>query len=250
MAYPDESYDLRIELDTKRCELSAEEIDRLSERLAPLRKVVHQFPVSDLYITVYHYPRDGRYNVHTALVLTGKTLFTADHDVAVAPAFERCVRKLVKKVQAYKAGMGNEAERHKQEKGTHQGVFPDREPDTALLGQAASNGDYPAFRQATLMYEEPVRKRAGRWAQRYPQVNALIGSRLSLEDIVEEIFLNAFERYPQKPAQVRLGDWLERLIHPSLQAMLENPDAELENVQLARTWREAVSPREGEGDTP
>jgi ribosome-associated translation inhibitor RaiA len=248
MRYPDGSYDLRIELDTKRCELSAQEIDKLSEQLAPLRKVARQFPISDLYITIYHYPRDGRFNVHTALVLTGKTLFTADHDKTVSPAFERCVRKLVKKVQAYKAGMEDAAERAKHEKGTHQEVFPDTDPDAAILEEAVESGDYPDFRLATLGYEEPMRKRIGRWVQRYPKVDAMIGERIVLADIVEEVFLNAFERYPEKPAQVRLGDWLESLIDPSLKAMLEDPEAELENVRLARTWQEAIVPTE-EGGT-
>ncbi|HZZ81660.1 MAG TPA: hypothetical protein VFE62_24375, partial [Gemmataceae bacterium] len=57
-------------------------------------------------------------------------------------------------------------------------------------------------------------------------------------DAVEEVFLNAYERYPERPQALRLGEWMEELIDPSLRALLEHPDEELESINLARTLQE------------
>lgn len=239
MPFSDTSYNLRIELDTKNCQLSPGQLDRLEKGLAPLRKPVEKFPVSSLYITVYFHPRSNSYRVKTALALSGKTLTTGDLDEQLYPAYERCVRKLVKKLLAYEADLGAEAELRKHQKGTHQDVMPQQEADAAQLKEAVDNGDYTAFRDAIYMFEEPIRKRVGRWVQRYPEVQQAIGTDITLADLVEEVFLNAFERYDERPGSVRLGNWLEDLIDPSIKLVMEHPDEELENIRFARTLRES-----------
>lgn len=230
---------LHIELDTKHCELSAAEIEKMEKCLSPLRQAVAQFPVSDLYITIIHHPRSKDYHVKTSLLLTGRTLFTGERDIYSYPAFERCITQLVKKLNAYKASLANEPETAKLGKGTYQELMATTPPDGRELEQAVESGDYATFRRATYGYEEPVRKRIGRWIQRFPEANAMIGNRLQLDDFVEEVFLNAFENYNQRPEAVRFGDWLENLIDPSLKVLLQNPDEEMENINFARTLREA-----------
>lgn len=235
MKYSDEAYNLRIELDTENCELNREEIERMERGLSPLRKPVSEFPVSDLYITITFHPRHNTYRVKTALVLTGRTLVSGDLDVTHYPAFERCVRKLIKRVEEYKASLSNDAEHSKQVKGTHHELIPEAEPDGEAVSQAVQDGDYAAFRKALFVYEEPVRKRVGRWIARYPDVDEQIGANFQIADLVEEIFLNAFERFEQRPAERRLGLWLEDLIDPSIKLLLQHPDEELENIAFART---------------
>ena len=83
-----------------------------------------------------------------------------------------------------------------------------------------------------------MRKRAGRWVQRYPEAQARLHSDFKLADLVEEVFLNAFEDYAGMPQERRFGEWLEDLIDPSLQGLLSDPDQELRNVSFARTLRE------------
>ena len=239
MPFSDTSYNLRIELDTKNCELSPGQIDKLERGLAPLRKPVEKFPVSSLYITVNFHPRSNSYRVKTALALSGRTLTTGDLDEQVYPAYERCVRKLVKKVLAYEANLGAEAELRKHQKGTYQDVTAQQEADPSAVQEAVDEGDYTAFRNDTSMYEGPVRLRIGRWVQRYPEVQAQIDEEIKLEDLVEEVFLNAFERFEERPSNVRFGDWLEELIDPSVKLVMEHPDEELENIRFARTLREA-----------
>ena len=239
MRYSDESYNLRIELDTKHFSLSTDEIGKMEDDLGSLGEVAADFPVSDLYITMEHYRQTSSYFVKLAIILPGRTLFTADRDSTWHPAYERCVRKLVKRIEAYKSKMSNEPEISKLEKGTRQEVAPTQLIDGEAVARSVSEGDYRAFHDALLPLEESVRKRVGRWVQRYPELEEQIGDRFEIADIVEEVFLTAFDRYEQRPAAMLPGDWLESLIDPSVRELLRHPDEELENVNMARASREA-----------
>src|SRR5262249_18013609 len=161
--------------------------------LAALGKLVEHFPVSDLHVLVEHNTRSNDYSVKTSLLLTGDTLVSSDRNTHVYTAYERCVNNLIEGVRAYKQRLGGVAERQKQEKGTRQEVEPSVDPDVAALDAAVRDGDYAAFRRAAYGYEEPVRKRVGRWVERYPEVAARIGKGLEIADVVEEVFLDAFE---------------------------------------------------------
>jgi len=74
--------------------------------------------------------------------------------------------------------------------------------------------------------------------QRYPQAQAQIGRGLAIGDVVEEVYLNAFERFGRRPTEVPFHEWLEELIDLSVRLLLRNPDEEAENASLARTVRE------------
>ncbi len=238
MSFSDESYNLRIELDQKGCELTADQIERMEESLDTLRKLVERFPVSNLYITVIHHERSADYHVKTSLALTGKTLFTGDRDDDALPAFDRCVRKLVQKVRAYRAKMEQDEELAKQAAGTHQMVAPTSEFDLEQIEQAVQEMDYPRFRQSLLAFETPLRERIGRWLQRYPELESRLGGDLEIADVVEEVFLNAFEQFPNRSSAVPPGDWLESLIDPSVQAILQSPDEEFAAISFARSMRD------------
>lgn len=235
MKFSDQSHNLRIELVTENYTCPPAQIEYLERTLDLLRESVRNFPVSDLYIDIKFHPRSHDFRIKTALVLTGRTLATGDLDPNLEPAFERCVRKLVKRAEEYKADLGREPERHKHLVGTHQSVVPGQEPNGEVLEAAVRDGDYAAFREATFDYEEPIRKRVGRWIDRYPQVEAEIGDELKISDIVEEVFLNAFERYDSRPQQVRFGEWLDQLIDPSIKLLMRAPDEEMQNISFAQT---------------
>jgi hypothetical protein len=239
MRYSDESYNLRVEIDTKQFELSPEDARRLHDGLSTLGKLVEDLPVSDLYVTIFHHPRGGpEYQVKTALVLPAKSLFSSDTDASFHPAFVRCVTNLVQQVTAYKQARANTDQWDKHVKGTYQEVVPSREPDPERVEAAVRAGDYVQFRKATFPFEESLRKRVGRWVGRYPEVQEKVGTDLAIADVVEAVFLNAFEGYDRRPRDVRFGRWLETLIDESLKGLLQNPDEELENISFARTLRD------------
>ncbi|HVA48457.1 MAG TPA: hypothetical protein VNH11_18985 [Pirellulales bacterium] len=233
-----QKHELRIQLDTKQCRLSARQIKKMEDNLGTLRTRAQAFPISDLYVTVSRFPRTGDFHVKTSLVLTGRTLFTGDRDVLVHPAYLRCVHKLVHKLDAYIEALGNKASIAKHEEGTQFDVIPVGVPNPDVLERAAAEGDYAAFRRAVDVYDEAMHRRVSRWINRYPALAARLGDTLSIDDAVEEVYLNAYERYQDWPRSLRFGQWLEDLIDPSLRALLENGDEELTSISLARTLQE------------
>jgi hypothetical protein len=221
--------------DTKHCRLSTLQQRKLEEGLEPVARLVRDFPVSELLVVIELFPRTTRWRIKTSLVLTGETLVSLDEDDDLHPAFERCVANLIQDVHAYKDRMSQVTEVAKQAKGTHQDLEPTVDPDPAAIERAVAEGDYAAFRSATFGYEEPLRKRIGRWVERYPAISAQIDKGLKIADLVEEVFLNAFEQFPNRPKDLRLGEWLDGLIDPALKQVAAHRDKELENINLART---------------
>jgi ribosome-associated translation inhibitor RaiA len=244
MRHHSERHNLRIQIDTHQCNLPPAEFVRMQDALASLGKLVETFPVCDMHVLVEHNARSNDYSVKTSLFLTGGTLVSSDRNTHVYTAYERCVGNLIEDVRAYKERLGRVEERQKQEKGTHQELGPSVDPDVEALDDAVRDGDYPAFRRATYGYEEPLRRRVGRRVERYPEAAARVGKGLEIADLVEDVFLDAFEAYAQWPRAVRFGDWLESFIDPAIKSLLKD-DVELENVRLARTALEAEQGRRG-----
>src|SRR5262249_29324961 len=117
-------------------------------------------------------------------------------------------------------------------------VVAPADADTGVLGEAVRAGEYRRFRTALSGYEEWLRKRVGRWIQRYPEAEARVGRGLAIGDMVEEVYLQAFEHYARRPAEVPFHEWLEDLLDPALKALLRHPEEERENASFARTLRE------------
>jgi hypothetical protein len=240
MQYSDDRRRLRVEFRAKEYTIPKDELARMQQSLAPLGEAVQDFPQSDLWVTVVHHPRGGVFHVEAKLKLPGQTLLTGDKDIYLDSAYQRCVRKLVRKVEAYRERPDRAALRAAERRAAlDRDVVAPEDPDAGPLAAAARAGDYRAFRTALSGYEEWLRKRVGRWVQRYPEAQAQVGDGLLLGDLIEEVYLNAFEGFARRPTDVRLSGWLDGLIDPSLKEMLRHPDEAKENASLARTLREA-----------
>ena len=241
--YSDETYNLRIELDTKGCSLTHAEIEQMESDLDTLAKLTADMPVSDLHVTVAFFDHSGEYHVKTSLVTPGKTIFTGEHDTVAHPAYQRCVRKLVRKLRAYKDRMEtHDDERSRLAAHTDHELNPDFLPELDTLNAAVDGGDYAAFRTEMAGFEGPLRERIGRWVQRYPEVDDAVGANLPIAELLEEVFLTAFEQFPEWPKSMRLGDWLESLVDPAIRNLLRHPDEEREAVSFARTLSEMNAP--------
>ncbi len=238
MSFSDESYDLRIELDQKGCELQPAQIEKMESMLDTLRKITEPFPVANLYIDVIFHHSSQDYHVKTSLALPGKTLFTGERGDDALTAFESCVRKLVHKVTAFKARMAHKAESAKQAAGTHPIVEPSAEFDLAAIETAVEEGEYEKFRDLLDVFDSTMRQRIRQWLDRYPELEQRLHGDLQIDDLLEEVFLNAFERFAHRSHQVSPGDWLEQLIAPSIHAILSSPDEEIENIRFVRSSRE------------
>lgn len=239
MSHSNDFHGLRVKTDAGQYPITRREQERMATDLATLKKVVADFPVSELQVEITQ-QSSGRVHVATSLRLPSRTLFTASHNDQMHPAWEHCLRKLVHKVTAYKERMSNKPTYSKENQGTLHNVRPSMEVERAGLDQAVQELDYPAFRSALAVYDDSLEARVGRWVERYPQVSRSLGDGLTIAEIVEEVYLNAFERYDERPP-LRLGEWLESLIDPSIRTLVENSASERENLSFLETARQAIA---------
>jgi len=235
MRSTNDDHELRVETDAGRYKLSPTEQEKMNTDLETLRRLVKDFPVSELKIEI---STQSNVRVGTSLRLPGQTIYTADVDKALHPAWERCLRKLVQRVTAYKERLANKPTYQKEAQGTLHNVRPSMDPHIDDVQKAVEELDYPVFRRELGVYEEAIEKRVGRWVERYPDAEARLGNGLVISEIVEEVFLNAFERFPERPPALRLGEWLESLIDPSIQTLLNHPDEEKENLSFIESAKE------------
>jgi ribosome-associated translation inhibitor RaiA len=239
MAFTDQSYNLLVDLDMKHGVLPADELNKMESMLSPLGDMVRNFPVSKLHVLVSYRHRTTDYTVRTSLILSGETLVSSDHHPQAHAAFEHCVQNLVRELQRYKDRLNDTSERAKQVEGTHHELIPTLAPDGEAVDNAVREGDYVAFRSALSGYDGPVSTQVGRWIERYPVVASRLGVDLNVADIVEDVFLTAFEEYEHRPKEIRFGEWLGRYIDTAIKAIATHPDAELENINMVRLAREA-----------
>jgi ribosome-associated translation inhibitor RaiA len=237
MTYKDDGYALRVEYATENLVLSEHERTQFDKDLESLADVVADFPIAACHVHIVRHSRSHEVDVKVSVQLSrAKTVFTGDKDQSVHPAFKRCVHKLIAKVQAYKSSMGGRPE--------NGAALPEKKvtataaPAMADIEDAAMRQDYAAFRDAMSVYREPLSKRVGRRVERYPEASALLGNELLLSEIVEEVFLNAFDRFAERPNPPEtLGEWLETLIDPSIRELLDHPETERENLSFLSTLR-------------
>jgi hypothetical protein len=239
MQYTDERYHLQVEIAAKECNIPPDELARMQRLLEPLGAAVEEFASSQVSITVIRHPRSGDFRVAARLTLPSGSVSAEDRDLYLDSAFQRCVAKLVARVQEAQRRPQSERATPAERLATlERDVVAPEDPDAGPVGAAVQAGDYRAFRLALSGYEDWLRGRVGRWVQRFPEAQARVGRQLLIGDLVEEVYLSAFDGYLGRPTDVRLSDWLERLIDPSLKALLRHPDEERENASLARTVRE------------
>jgi ribosome-associated translation inhibitor RaiA len=241
MHHTDQRRQLRVEIVTQECELPRDELSRIQNPLDRVALAAGDLP-SELDMRIVHHPRSQRFHVEAALSLPRRTIFTGDWDDYLDTALNRCLRKLIRQAEEYQ----QEPQRKEDETASHiermnRNIMAPQDPSADALGAAASIGDFHAFRRLLSGHEEWLRLRIGRWLQRYPELEAELGRRLSIGDLLEEVFLNAFERYNQRSNDVPLHRWLDSLIDPSLHDFRHDPVEARQNISFARTLKDMTT---------
>lgn len=244
MRRDDASEPLRIEIDAHQCELTTEQLEMMRDDLDTLTKMVENFPKAELHVYVERESRNNEFVVKTSLLLPGQTLVTSEHNQVLHAAYEQCVDVLVHQVKEYKDRLGQVPERQKVVESTRNVLEPSVDPDPVAVDAAVAQGDYAGFRSALQGYEEPLRDRVGRWLQRDAEANSEVGRRFTIADVVEEVFLNAFEGYDHRPKDSRFGEWLDGLIDPAIKELMRPGGDELDNISMARTLQGVPATRE------
>lgn len=209
----------------------AAEVDRI-------RPLIEDFPTQILHINLEYNSHSEEYKVKLALVLPGQTFATGDVSEAWEPSLEKSVHKMIRRIEHYKATMSGEPEQARIAAGTTMEVEPNRRMDGKQVVAAVESGNYTEFRKAMYPIEESLRNRVGRWVQRYPQIQAKIGTRFTIADIVEETFMLVFDRYAEWRPKMFFGQWIETLIDPAMKAIAHDPEGELETISFQRPWNE------------
>ncbi len=230
---------LQVEITTKDCTIPPDERSRLQTALEALAGVVEDFPDPVLWVDVIYHPNSALYHVESKLKLPSRSLFASEKDPYLDCALQDSIQSMIRKANAYREHPVREAvaEAERRDFLDREIVAPE-DPDAGPAGQAAEAGDYRTFRITLVGYEDWLHKRAGRLVQRIPEAQARLGKEIHLGDIVEDVYLNAFEHFTRRPTEVPLSAWLEGLIEPSIRALLRHPDEESEAASLARTVRE------------
>lgn len=239
MPFKDESYNLRLNLDSS-FDVSAADVEYIEGEVDLIRSLVKDFPTAVLYINLLFNEPSQQYDVKTNLVLPGRTLATGDSSAHWQPSLEQCMRKLMHRITHYKADMEGTTEQMRRAAGNVHDVEPTQLIDGNAVQEAAEQGDYVAFRRQMFPFEDSLRPRIGRWVERYPEIAAAIGDRFEIDDIIEETFLLAFDRYDHWPRDVIFGDWLEQQIDPAVRLLASHPIRELENISYMRTLQDTT----------
>ena len=224
---------LVVEINSKGCDIPTDERDRMGRRLDEVSRAVVGNGPAHLWLNAVRYPRSGDYHVEAKLKWPGRTVFSGGRGQYLDTAFQTCVEGLLREVRATPPA-ANGVDR----------AALDRDvvaPEGAAAGPAGAAfqaADYARFRTALLTYEDWLRKRVGRWVQRYPEAEARLGRDVLIGDLLEEVYLAAFESFDRHPRDVPLHTWLDGLIDPALQRALRHPDEVHEEASLARTVRE------------
>jgi ribosome-associated translation inhibitor RaiA len=220
--------------DVHQFDLTQTDRDQMADALDSLARQAENFPTADLHILVEGNARNNDASVKLTLILPGRTLVANDHDATPYGAFDRCLTSLTMSLQAEKARLDQESKRQKTGKGTDHDVLATTNIDLGAIDGAVAAGDYAAFRRATLPFEDAIQMRAGRWVQRFPDYEARIGRDVKMSDVVEEVFLTAFDQYPNRSAGVPLGEWMEGRIDSAVKALMTRTAEEMENINLVR----------------
>jgi hypothetical protein len=230
---------LRVEITPKGCNIPPDERARLQSSLMSLAEAVRDLPDAVLQMAVIFHRKSEMYHIEAKLKLPGRSLFSSEKDPYLDSALLRAIESIIRKAEAYRARPVEQAmEVAERRDALDREIIAPQAPDAGPVGQAVEAGDYRAFRIALVGYEDWLRRRAGRLVQRIDEAQARLGRDIRLGDIVEDVYLTAFEQWPRRRAEVPLSDWLEGLIEPSIRALLRHPDEEAEAARMARTLRE------------
>lgn len=234
----DEVRTLQSDLDVEGFSPTAEEVQHIETQIDHLRPVIADFPTQILHVNLEYNSNSAEYEVRLALVLPGRTFATGDVSEEWRNSLEKSMNKMVHRIEHYKETLSGQPEHARMAAGTTMEVEPNRRIDGVQVREAIDSGNYSKFRTAMYPIEASLQDRIGRWVQRFPQIQAMIGDRFTISDVMEETFLMAFAKFDDWRPQMYFGQWVESLIDPAVKAIVRDPDGELEAISFQKSWQE------------
>ena len=159
MRHSEQRRSMHIELETQKCNLPFDELTRLQEPLDRVVEGVGSLP-SDLKVSVVHHPASDRFHVSADLRLPRRSIFTGDWDPYLDTAAQRCLRKLIRKIEAYQHEPDRDGDRiAEQVRQSREQIVAPQDPDAGILAEAVRNHDYRRFRELLAGHDDWLRLR-------------------------------------------------------------------------------------------
>ncbi len=95
--------------------------------------------------------------------------------------------------------------------------------------------DYSSFRSAVSAYEEPIRRRIEKWTAEHPEILAQIGGPQPAAEVLEEVFVHAFENHYVRGGDFNPESSLDRSFDSVTQALVHRVGTGKREVGSART---------------
>jgi hypothetical protein len=238
MRYSDDRTALNLEIEAKGFILPEDEKERVQGRLDEIGEAIGEYPVADLRIDLVFHEQSQVYHAKLALRVPGRTLLASAKHIYLDSAIQDGMRNLLAELETNRRRPEREVvDELRERQALDEAILPPGDPRSRVVADAARHGDYHTFRTALAGYEEWLRRRVGRWVQRYPTVDARIGGDILIGDLIEQVYLLAFERFAHRPTVVPLHEWLDALIDTAVKAVMRKTDEEHEVASMARTVR-------------
>jgi hypothetical protein len=228
---------LPLEVKTTNCNLPADERTRIQPWLNSMAESLRGIPQPALDLHLAQHGHEKPFSAELRLKLPGRSLFVRERSPYLDEALVRGLTRLQRKVDSFLRDANGELAEAKRRETVDETLIALPDPEEGPLADAVAAGDYRTFRRLLSSHEIWLDKRAGRWLQRSPEVEAQVGNVFLVSDVVEEVYLHAFERFLQRSRDVPLSEWLESLIEPSIRALLEDPD-ERDAIGRIQSWNE------------
>jgi len=240
MRYTDDRTRLTVEIISRECLIPDDERERMQRGLRGVGNAVRDLPESELRIDLIYHPQTMMYHARFEMHLPGRSLFSGAKDTYLDLAFQKGVENLLEDIVDYQRRPDRDAVAEAQDRlELRDAILAPEDPRVGELARAALDGDYRMFRTGLAGYEDWLRLRVGRWLQRYPHAESRVGKDVLIGDLIEEVYLMAFESFARRPTAVPLHEWLNGLIDPAVKNVLRKTDQEHQAASLARTVREA-----------
>jgi RNA polymerase sigma factor (sigma-70 family) len=192
---------MRLTLASNEVKFTESDEERFRSELARVEELVAAERKSHLHVIVSR-TRDDHFQVGLTLDLPKRFLYATESDTAVDSAFRLATETLLRKLKRYSDRLG------RTEKRKRQALSP--QTDVAPLVEAAAHGDFEAFRANI---EEHVQRLESviKWELHHDaRMDGAARARVSVEDLVDEVLADLFERYKTEPPALAAEKWMIR----------------------------------------
>ncbi|MCI0586007.1 MAG: hypothetical protein L0323_04095 [Planctomycetes bacterium] len=211
------------DLERKHLELGAR---TLAERVAA-------FPTKQLHVDVEGHPRHENFHLKATLLLPQHQVFTGetDHRLNFIRAWRKCLKKIERKLEAYRQRLGGEDRGRMVRAAGAPHVAADAAGE---LARARARGDFLAFTQAL----DDLRPEVVCHVQRVESSST--AEKLPEDEVVDGAFVLAFERFDARPPNEGLLDWIRSLVSEALRDLRAHREALLAKLESLRVPQEGA----------